>query len=68
MTKSIAIPDEVVISKIYLIRNHKVMLDDDLAELYQVEVRTLVQAVKRNRDRFPGRLHVSAECEGVPRT
>jgi hypothetical protein len=29
------------------------MLSNDLAELYQVEVRTLVQAVKRNRDRFP---------------
>jgi hypothetical protein len=37
MTKTLAIPDEVVISKIYLIRNYKVMLDIDLAELYQVE-------------------------------
>jgi hypothetical protein len=53
MTKSIAIPDEVVISKIYLIRNHKVMLDDDLAELYQVETKRLNEQVKRNADRFP---------------
>ena len=33
--KNITVPEEVMISKIYLIRNHKVMLDDDLAELYQ---------------------------------
>ena len=38
---------------IYLIRGHKVMLSTDLAELYQVEPRALVQAVKRNRKRFP---------------
>ena len=47
------IPDEVVMNKIYLIRNHKVMLDDDLAELYQVETRRLNEQVKRNIDRFP---------------
>lgn len=39
--------------RIYLIRKQKVMLDTDLAELYGVETRVLVQAVKRNRDRFP---------------
>ncbi len=39
--------------RIYLIRGQKVMLDRDLAELYQVETRTLNQAVRRNRDRFP---------------
>jgi hypothetical protein len=42
-----------VVSKIYLIRNQKVMLDDDLAELYQVETRRLNEQVKRNMDRFP---------------
>lgn len=47
------IPDEQVISKIYLIRGQKVMLDRDLAALYQVETRTLNQAVQRNIDRFP---------------
>lgn len=47
------LPDELVISKIYLIRNHKVMLDDDLAELYLVETRRLNEQVKRNIDRFP---------------
>jgi hypothetical protein len=38
---------------IYEIRGHKVMLDSDLAELYEVEPRTLNQAVKRNIGRFP---------------
>ncbi len=49
----IALPDEVVISKIYLVRNHKVMLDIDLAELYLVETGRLNEQVKRNADRFP---------------
>jgi hypothetical protein len=47
------IPDEQVISKIYLIRGQKVMLDRDLAALYQVETRILNQAVHRTKDRFP---------------
>ena len=38
---------------ILLVRNEKVMLDQDLAELYGVETRVLVQAMKRNIDRFP---------------
>lgn len=53
MTKTLALPDEVVISKIYLLRNHKVMLDIDLAELYQVETKRLNEQVKRNAERFP---------------
>ncbi len=53
MTKSVAVPDEVVMSKIYLIRSKKVMLDMDLAELYGVETKQLKRAVKRNIDRFP---------------
>jgi len=51
--KRLTIPDEVVMNKIYLIRNQKVMLDDDLAELYQVETRRLNEQVKRNVERFP---------------
>ncbi len=39
--------------KIYHVRDQKVMLDSDLAELYGVEVRRLNEQVKRNRDRFP---------------
>ena len=38
---------------IYLLRGTKVMLDEDLARLYQVETKVLVQAVKRNLRRFP---------------
>ena len=49
----VAIPDEVVMNKIYLIRDKKVMLDRDLAELYGVETKRLKEAVRRNIDRFP---------------
>lgn len=49
----IAVPDESIISKIYLIRGKKVMIDRDLAELYGVETRVLNQAVRRNEKRFP---------------
>ncbi|HOZ86620.1 MAG TPA: ORF6N domain-containing protein, partial [Bacteroidia bacterium] len=49
-------------SKIYFIRGYKVMIDSDLAELYEVETRVLNQAVSRNGYRFPGdfmfQLHV----------
>jgi hypothetical protein len=51
--KALMIPDELVITKIYLIRGQKVMLDSDLAELYGVETKVLNQAVKRNSERFP---------------
>ena len=47
------VPDEVVMNKIYVIRNQKVMLDVDLAGLYQVETKVLKQSVKRNMDIFP---------------
>ena len=40
-------------NKIFTIRNQQVMLDSDLADLYQVETRVLNQAVKRNAKRFP---------------
>lgn len=46
-------PDEVLMNKIYLIRGQKIMLDRDLASLYQVETKVLKQAVKRNMLRFP---------------
>lgn len=44
---------EKVERKIFLIRGQKVMLDSDLAELYEVETKILIQAVKRNIQRFP---------------
>ncbi len=53
-TKSRAITSSIQIERhILLIRGEKVMLDADLAALYQVETRVLTQAVKRNIDRFP---------------
>jgi hypothetical protein len=47
------IPVSRIEKSILLIRNQKVILDTDLAELYEVETRVLIQAVKRNSDRFP---------------
>jgi len=47
------VPIEQIASKIYFIRGLKVMLDRDLAKLYQVETRVLNQAVRRHIKRFP---------------
>lgn len=47
------VPAERIERSILLVRGHKVMLDEDLAALYEVEVKVLNQAVKRNIDRFP---------------
>jgi hypothetical protein len=47
------IPSERIESAIYLIRGEKVMLDRDLALLYEVETKVLNRAVKRNLQRFP---------------
>jgi hypothetical protein len=44
---------QLIQNKIYEIRGQRVMLDFDLAELYEVETRVLNQAVKRNIERFP---------------
>ena len=49
----IMLPEEVIISKIYVIRGVKVMIDRDLAELYGVTTRILNQSVRRNHNRFP---------------
>lgn len=46
-------PDDIVLTKIYLIRENKVMIDKDLAELYEIETKRLKEAVRRNRKRFP---------------
>ena len=53
MTSKLAIPDESIISKIYLIRGQKVMVDQDLSELYDVETKQLKRQVRRNITRFP---------------
>jgi len=49
----IIVQQEVIEGKIYIIRGHKVMLSSDLSELYGVEPKVLMQAVKRNIERFP---------------
>lgn len=51
--EKIIVPDEIVMDKIYYIREQKVMLDHDLAELYGVETKRLKEAVRRNKARFP---------------
>jgi uncharacterized coiled-coil protein SlyX len=52
-TNKLVVPEEILLNKILLIRNQKVMLDKDLAELYGVTTSNLNKAVKRNIDRFP---------------
>ena len=51
--RSALIPVQKIERSIVRLRGHSVMLDSDLASLYRVDARTLNQAVKRNRDRFP---------------
>jgi len=47
------IPDEVIMKKIFMSRGSKVMLDRDLADLYEIETKQLKRAVRRNISRFP---------------
>lgn len=53
MDPSSSLVSNEIAQRIYLVRGHKVMLDADLATLYNVDTRVLVQAVKRNFRRFP---------------
>ncbi len=53
MTDKNLVPVEKIEQKIYLVRGQKVIFDVALAELYGVETRIIVRAVKRNPDRFP---------------
>jgi hypothetical protein len=53
MEKAIVVPDEILMNQIYYIRDQKVMLDKELADLYQVSTGALNQAVARNIKRFP---------------
>lgn len=47
------VPAERIEKRILLLRGHKVILDNDLAELYEVEIKQLKRQVRRNMDRFP---------------
>lgn len=53
MSTSTLLPLETITHRILLLRGHKVLLDADLAALYGVETKVLLQAVKRNLERFP---------------
>ena len=53
MRDNYLIPSVRIISRIFLIRGKKVMIDKDLAELYRVKNKVLNQSVKRNLKRFP---------------
>lgn len=53
MSEKLIIPDEIILNKIFYIRDQKVMIDSDLAQLYGVETRRLNEQVARNIDRFP---------------
>ncbi len=57
----IIVQQEVIEGKIYMVRGHKVMLDSDLAELYDVQTKVLLQAVRRNVKRFPADFMISVE-------
>lgn len=50
---TLIVPIERIRQSIYLIRGHKVLLDSDLAQLYDVETKVLNQAVARHKGRFP---------------
>ena len=53
MRKTSLLPEERIFKKIIIVRDQKVLLDSDLAELYGVTTKALKQAVRRNIDRFP---------------
>jgi hypothetical protein len=53
MPEKSLMPDEIVMNKIFYIRNQKVMLDEDIAELYGISTKRLNERVARNVDRFP---------------
>jgi len=50
---ALVVPDEIVMNKIYIIRNHKVIFDRDLSDLYGVKSIRLREQVKRNITKFP---------------
>ncbi|MEO6963512.1 MAG: ORF6N domain-containing protein [Puia sp.] len=52
-SKKTEVAEENIVSKIYLVREQKVMIDHDLAELYGVETKRLKEAIRRNINRFP---------------
>ena len=62
---STVLSHELIERKIYMLRGKKVMLDQDLANLYEVETRALNQAVRRNMDRFPSDFMIQLTREEI---
>ena len=69
-TKSAVIDSNAIMSNILVIRGHRVLLDSNLAVLYQVETKALTRAVRRNAERFPGdfMFQLAAEESGALRS
>ena len=53
MSKELSISQHQIVNQIFTIRGIQIMIDRDLAEIYQAKTKVLNQAVKRNIDRFP---------------
>jgi hypothetical protein len=68
--RSAVIDSNAIMSNILVIRGHRVLLDSDLAALYQVETKALTRAVRRNAERFPGdfMFQLAAEESGALRS
>ena len=62
---TLTIPDEIVLGKIYQLRDQKIMLDRDLAELYGVKAIRLREQVRRNKERFPATFMYQLTEQGV---
>lgn len=62
-TALLALPVTMVERRIHIVRKHRVMLDSDLAELYEVATKAFNQAVRRNLERFPAdfMIHLTAD-------
>lgn len=64
-SNNLIIPDDIIKSRIYLIRGQKIMLDKNLSELYGVETKQLKRAVRRNIKRFPADFMFELTEKGV---
>lgn len=53
MMPIVSVPEEIIMNQIYYLRGQKIMLDNDLAMLYEVETKQLKRQVRRNIERFP---------------
>ncbi len=66
--EKLIVSDDTITNKIYLIRGQKVMLDSDLADLYQVETKYLKRQVRRNLERFPDDFMFELTSEEISRS